>query len=676
MSIAWEPLINVEAKLVSAGMVSNSYKFFSRRIDQLYSETEDTDSDSVSSARDSCDSAVSVADLHALIKSTKNAPFHDIPRLDDKYNDDNLPDNELELWAALISDFRQVATKLPVYTSMMVLNGIPPSLRGLAWKSMSESQNSTIESLYDMLAEEWTPFVKIIARDLNRTFPELTLFQKKGGEGQAMLGRVLRAYSAYDIQVGYCQGLTFLAGPLLLHMDDKSAFCTLVKLMEDYDLRSMFTADMAGLPLRIYQFENLFKEHLPDLHAHFKSLGIGSVYATQWFLSFYAVTCPLDMLMRIYDLMFAEGAIPTMMRVALAVLKRNQTIFLHFDEEEQVLERLLGRSLWDVYGFDGDQLCNDIGDFPSSIMARIDQLHSQYVSEGRQKQLQQQAQELKASGPATQKVRPRLNTHRLASWLSVSTNNSCPQTSPTGASSRGECDSSIALSSDDGDVRRSTLSASSASSIASSTATKRTAEDIQHELDKSRIALDLERHERESDRDAIEELLSLIEKPGVISDSNENIDKIDKVTAQLRQRLNLTASNKPVREGAVTCGSCDRLMMDLASIKAREVMARQEIDMLTDKVAELEAQQEDERKHWQDMIQIQSQSQQPPQPPQPQQQQQQQQSHHAHKPSVHTIKQKSPEPMRPPSPPSVQRRESLLRPLPQQSNRWSILGRS
>lgn len=297
-----------------------------------------------------------VSRLRSIIADSTNLPFNDIPNLPSI----DYADSELSLWSALISDYRAVAQHIPKYASMMVRSGIPPALRGHAWKSMAESASPTLESLYDSLAAEWTPFVKIIGRDLNRTFPEIKMFREKGGYGQMKLGRVLRAYSAYDIQVGYCQGLTFLAGPLLLHMDDRSAFCTLIQLMEDYDLRSMFTADMAGLQLRMYQFESLFSEQLPELYNHFKSLNVSSIYASQWFLSFFAVTCPLSMLVRIFDLVFSEGAIPTLMRVALAVLGRNQRVLMAFDDDEQILQHMLGRCIWDVYNLDADLLITDV----------------------------------------------------------------------------------------------------------------------------------------------------------------------------------------------------------------------------------------------------------------------------------------------------------------------------
>jgi hypothetical protein len=33
----------------------------------------------------------------------------------------------------------------------------------------------------------------------------------------------------YDHKIGYCQGLGFLVGPLLMQMGDKEAFCVLVR---------------------------------------------------------------------------------------------------------------------------------------------------------------------------------------------------------------------------------------------------------------------------------------------------------------------------------------------------------------------------------------------------------------------------------------------------------------
>src|SRR3954471_24330257 len=120
--------------------------------------------------------------------------------------------------------------------------------------------------------------------------------------------------------------------------------------MEHYDLRNCFLPDLSGLHVRIHQFRELLKRHLPILSAHLDALQIEPAYVSQWFLSFFAVTCPLPMLFRIYDVIFAEGASETIMRVALSIMRRNEKKLLAFTEFEDVMQLLLSRALWDPYG--------------------------------------------------------------------------------------------------------------------------------------------------------------------------------------------------------------------------------------------------------------------------------------------------------------------------------------
>lgn len=58
----------------------------------------------------------------------------------------------------------------------------------------------------------------VIQRDINRTFPAHDFFKEAGGLGQDSLYRISKAYAVHDSEVGYCQGLSFLAATLLLHV--------------------------------------------------------------------------------------------------------------------------------------------------------------------------------------------------------------------------------------------------------------------------------------------------------------------------------------------------------------------------------------------------------------------------------------------------------------------------
>lgn len=88
-----------------------------------------------------------------------------------------------------------------------------------------------------------------IIRDISRTFPSHVFFQQRHGPGQRSLYNVLKAYSVFDRDVGYVQGMGFLAGLLLLYMSEEDAFWLLVAL-----LKGAVHAPMEGLYLVTFLF--------------------------------------------------------------------------------------------------------------------------------------------------------------------------------------------------------------------------------------------------------------------------------------------------------------------------------------------------------------------------------------------------------------------------------------
>ncbi|OKL61496.1 hypothetical protein UA08_03336 [Talaromyces atroroseus] len=269
------------------------------------------------------------------------------------------PMTELEFWAALVSDYPSTAHRLPTLTSNKIRAGVPPPLRGVVWPSIAGARDTHLFEEFGRLCGESSPYEGLIGKDIGRSFPNVEMFRDPNGEGQQMLARVLKCFSLYDTKIGYCQGLGFVVGPMLMHMTDAESFCVLIRLMEHYDLRSCFLPDLSGLHLRIYQFQNLLSRHLPSLFAHLQSLNIEPIYVSQWFLSFFAVTCPLPMLLRIYDVLLLEGASETLMRVALSLMQRNEKKIMAYTEFEDVLQFLLSRGLWDAYAWNADELIND-----------------------------------------------------------------------------------------------------------------------------------------------------------------------------------------------------------------------------------------------------------------------------------------------------------------------------
>lgn len=139
------------------------------------------------------------------------------------------PMTDLEFYTALVQDYPKTLRRLPTLVSKKIRGGIPPPLRGVVWQSMAGSRDLALQAKYERLSGETSPYEGAIGKDLNRSFPGVDMFRDPEGDGQRMLGKVLKCFSLYDTKIGYCQGLGFLVGPLLMHMPDKEAFCLLVK---------------------------------------------------------------------------------------------------------------------------------------------------------------------------------------------------------------------------------------------------------------------------------------------------------------------------------------------------------------------------------------------------------------------------------------------------------------
>jgi hypothetical protein len=93
----------------------------------------------------------------------------------------------------------------------------------MMWQLFSGSKDDALEGKYKDLLSDTSTHEKLIHRDLARTFPSHQYFKDRGGAGQEGLFNVVKAYSLYDSEVGYCQGLAFVVGPLLLNVHKRIA---------------------------------------------------------------------------------------------------------------------------------------------------------------------------------------------------------------------------------------------------------------------------------------------------------------------------------------------------------------------------------------------------------------------------------------------------------------------
>lgn len=132
-------------------------------------------------------------------------------------------------------------------------------------------------------------------------------------------------------------------------MPEEEAFCLLVRLMNQYHLREMFISDMPGLHLHLYQFERLLEDLEPALYCHLYRKGVApQLYATQWFLTLFAYRFPLQLVLRIYDLILSEGLEGAILKFGIVLMQKNAETLLGMTDMASLTNFLKDR-LFDMY---------------------------------------------------------------------------------------------------------------------------------------------------------------------------------------------------------------------------------------------------------------------------------------------------------------------------------------
>ncbi|XP_029877555.1 TBC1 domain family member 1 isoform X5 [Aquila chrysaetos chrysaetos] len=225
--------------------------------------------------------------------------------------------------------------------------GVPRHHRGEIWKFLAEqyhlkhqfpSKQPPKDTPYKELLKQLTSQQHAILIDLGRTFPTHPYFSAQLGAGQLSLYNILKAYSLLDQEVGYCQGLSFVAGVLLLHMSEEDAFKMLKFLMFDMGLRKQYRPDMTILQIQMYQLSRLLHDYHRDLYNHLEEHEIGpSLYAAPWFLTMFASQFPLGFVARVFDMLFLQGS-EAIFKVALSLLGSHKPLILQHENLETIVD--------------------------------------------------------------------------------------------------------------------------------------------------------------------------------------------------------------------------------------------------------------------------------------------------------------------------------------------------
>uniref|UniRef100_A0A8C9WT84 TBC1 domain family member 10A n=2 Tax=Scleropages formosus TaxID=113540 RepID=A0A8C9WT84_SCLFO len=202
--------------------------------------------------------------------------------------------------------------------------GIPPSLRGRAWLYLSGGKvkrEQNCGKFQDLDRHPGDPkWQDIIERDLHRQFPFHEMFVARGGHGQQDLYRVLKAYTLYRPEEGYCQAQAPIAAVLLMHMPAEDAFWVLIQICEKY-LPGYYSPGLEAVQLDGEILFALLRRVSPIAYRHLKKHKLEPIlYMTEWFMCAFSRTLPWCSVLRIWDMFLCEG-VKVIFRVALVLLR-------------------------------------------------------------------------------------------------------------------------------------------------------------------------------------------------------------------------------------------------------------------------------------------------------------------------------------------------------------------
>ncbi|KAL6068423.1 Growth hormone-regulated TBC protein 1 [Balamuthia mandrillaris] len=273
------------------------------------------------------------------------------------------------------------------WTSLL-LKGIPPNFRQALWPFISHASHlsRSQQNYYQMLlSAEATPKAQHlvdITKDIDRTFPGHSVFSLK--ENQDKLRRILTAYSVRNSEVGYCQGMNFIAGWLLLVFEDEEQAFDMFANVVEYKMQDYFSIGTIASLVDQYVLKDLIYWKLPKLAAHFQHIRFPlEIITTRWFMCAFTNDLPSETVMRIWDVFLHQGS-SFFLQVALGILKICENVICHMHDSIEISMFINNTALT---FYDADQLIK-CAETDLETVERIAELRLMYWQHVNENQIQ------------------------------------------------------------------------------------------------------------------------------------------------------------------------------------------------------------------------------------------------------------------------------------------------
>ncbi|XP_049307547.1 USP6 N-terminal-like protein isoform X2 [Bactrocera dorsalis] len=287
-------------------------------------------------------------------------PTFELYHITDKYgfmHDSRLPDTrdsqelqrtkiELERdkkWMKMLANWNPNNEKV----RRRVFKGIPDRMRWPAWKKLLNvdeliAANPDKYASMLALARKYSTEVRQIDSDVNRQFRDNVAYRQRYSVKQCSLFNVLNAYSIYNPELGYCQGMACLAGVLLLFMQEEEAFWALNQLIIDrkYAMHGLFIEGFPKLTRFLEHHDRILSKMMRKLHQHFMKHNVDAIlYSIKWFFVIFVERIPYSLALRVWDIYLLEGErVVTAMAVTILYLHKQE--LLRLKDMDSIIEYL------------------------------------------------------------------------------------------------------------------------------------------------------------------------------------------------------------------------------------------------------------------------------------------------------------------------------------------------
>ena len=251
-------------------------------------------------------------------------------------------------------------------------------------KNNDESDNSS--SLSISTKKKYSQYIKktldkeksinLIDLDIERTFPSMGVFKKDSQLGDN-LREILRIFVVARPDIGYVQGLSYIAATLLLQMDKFQSLVCFMNIILSPNILPFYRLDEQNIKKRLDLFNDIFQINLPELFEHFQENEIlPEHYLLEWFMTLYTRNIYFDLALRIWDIYMIEGIV-ALYKTAIVIFSLHQKEYLQM-EFSDIMNHLKNLEN-NKYNEDNFIESMKKVKFDDKIISKIHQLNEEYL---------------------------------------------------------------------------------------------------------------------------------------------------------------------------------------------------------------------------------------------------------------------------------------------------------